>query len=260
MSLPSAVLPPNAFKAALKQHRPQIGIWSVLSSNVVAEILSSSGFDWILIDTEHAHNEAPDVFSQLQVMAPGSAEPMVRCAWNDNVAIKRILDAGGRSVMVPFVQNAAEARKAVSSTRYPPRGHRGVAGSTRATRWGTVADYYTLAEREVCVVVQVETRAALEAIEDIAAIDGVDGIFVGPNDLAADMGHLGNVQHPDVQAALANAGERIRRAGPAAGILTSDPSETGKYLAQGYSFIAVGSDAGILVQSTTELAARCKRA
>jgi 4-hydroxy-2-oxoheptanedioate aldolase len=252
-------LPPNRLKAALREGRPQIGLWSALRSNIVAEILAGAGFDWILIDTEHGPNEVPDVLSQLQAMATGTAEPVVRCAWNDPVLIKRVLDVGARSILVPFVQNADEARKAVAATRYPPLGIRGVSVAPRANRFGRVAGYHRRAHEEMCVLVQVETRTAVAGIEAIAAVEGVDGLFIGPSDLAADLGHLADPRHAEVQAVIANACARIRAAGKAAGILTGDPEEAARYLETGFSFVAVGSDVGVLSQGTASLAANLKR-
>src|SRR5690242_16124753 len=200
----SASLPPNVFKSALAQGQKQVGLWSSLCSNIAAEIISGSGFDWIVIDTEHAPNEIPGLLSQLQAMSRGTAEPVVRCAWNDTVLIKRILDIGARSLLVPFVQNADEARRAVAATRYPPRGIRGVSVAPRANLYGSVSGYHQSAHENTCVIVQVETQSALGQIEAIAQVEGVDGIFIGPSDLAADLGHLANPRHPEVQAAIAD--------------------------------------------------------
>ena len=249
-------LPPNHFKTALAERRRQIGLWSSLCSNIVAEIICASGFDWIVIDTEHGPNEVPGVLSQLQAMVNGTAEPVVRVAWNDAVLLKRILDIGARSVLVPFVQNAEEARRAVAATRYPPLGIRGVAVAPRANRYGRVPNYHGRAHEDTCVIVQVETRAALQEIGEIAKVDGIDGIFLGPSDLAADLGQLGNPNHPDVQAAIADACTRIRDAEKAAGILTADTEAAARYLESGFSFVAVGSDAGVLAKGTATLAER----
>jgi len=254
----SAFLPPNAFKAALRDGRPQIGLWSSLCDNIVAEIIAGAGFDWIVIDTEHAPNEVPGVLTQLQAMSRGTAEPVVRCAWNDAVLIKRIMDVGGRSLLVPFVQNADEARKAVAATRYPPRGIRGVAVAPRANLYGRVAGYHGTAHENTCVLVQVETRAALGQIEAIAAVEGVDGIFIGPSDLAADFGHLGNPRHSEVQSAIAEGCASIRAAGKAAGILTADLDEAARYLESGFTFVAAGSDVGILARGAEKVAAQVK--
>ncbi len=248
----------NAFKTALQTGTQQIGLWSGLGSNIAAEIIGGAGFDWIVLDTEHAPNEIPGLLSQLQAMATGTAEPVVRCAWNDAVLIKRILDLGVRSLLVPFVQNAGEARRAVAATRYPPAGVRGVAVATRATQWGRQMDYLQRANRDMCVIVQIETRGALGEIEAIAATDGVDGIFIGPSDLAADLGHLGNPGDPEPQAAIADAVARIRTAGKAAGILTADTAAAQRYLGMGFSFVAVGADTGVLAQSTAKLVAQFK--
>jgi 4-hydroxy-2-oxoheptanedioate aldolase len=258
MSFDPIVLGPNTLKGALRDGRRQIGLWSALCSNVAGEIISNAGFDWIVIDTEHAPNEIPGVLSQLQAMASGTAEPVVRCAWNDTVLIKRILDIGARSILVPFVQSANEAKRAVEATRYPPLGNRGVAASHRANRWGQVGNYHAGAHREICVLVQIETRAALADVEAIAAVDGVDGLFIGPSDLASDLGHLGQLRHPDVQAAFESACRRIRSAGKAAGILAPDPDDAARYLHWGYTFVAVGTDAGILAQTGARLAAQFK--
>ena len=251
-------LPPNHFKTALLEGRPQVGLWSSLCSNIVAEIISNSGFDWIVIDTEHAPNEVPGLLSQMQSMVNGTAEPVVRCAWNDAVLIKRILDIGARSLLVPFVQNAEEARRAVTATRYPPLGIRGVSVAPRANLYGRVPNYHGAAHENICVLVQVETAAAVNEIESIAAVDGVDGIFIGPSDLAADLGHLGNPNHPEVQAAISAAGARIRTAGKAAGILTGDAESASRFFHMGFTFVAAGSDTGLLARGTAMLAAQCK--
>lgn len=247
-------LSPNHFKAAITRGQRQIGLWSSLCSNIAAEIISASGFDWIVVDTEHAPNEIPGVLSQLQAMENGTAEPVVRVAWNDAVLLKRTLDIGARSVLIPFVQNAEEARRAVAATRYPPLGIRGVAVAPRANRYGRVPNYHARAHEDTCVIVQVETRSALDQIEEIAKIDGVDGIFIGPSDLAAAFGHLGNANHPEVQAGIAEGCARIRAAGKPAGILTPDTEAAARYLASGFTFVAVGSDAGVLAKGTAALA------
>jgi 4-hydroxy-2-oxoheptanedioate aldolase len=259
MSYAPATLPRNLFKTALRNGQQQIGLWSGLCSNIATEIIAGAGFDWIVIDTEHAPNEVPGLLSQLQAMSNGTAEPVVRCAWNDAVLIKRILDVGARSLLVPFVQNAEEARRAVAATRYPPLGIRGVSVAPRANLYGRVAGYHRVAHESTCVLVQVETRAALAEIENIASVVGVDGIFIGPSDLAADFGHLANPRHPEVQAAIADGCARIRVAGKAAGILTGDTGEAARYLESGFTFVAVGSDVGILARGSENLAAQCKQ-
>ena len=251
-------MPRNAFKQALAAGKPQIGLWSSLCSNVVAEVIAGCGFDWVLVDTEHSPNELPGIMSQLQALAGGTATAVVRPAWNDVVLIKRILDIGATSLLVPFVQNADEARKAVAATRYPPAGIRGVATTTRAGRFGRIKDYLKKANDEICVLVQVETKTALDNIESIAAVDGVDGVFIGPSDLAAALGHLGNPGHPDVQAAISSAVKRIKAKGKPAGILTSVEADAKRYLAEGYQFVAVGTDMGLLARGGEALAAKFK--
>lgn len=251
-------LPPNTFKTALNEGRRQIGLWSSLCSNIATEIIAGSGFDWIVLDSEHAPNEVPGLLSQLQAMATSPTEPVVRVPWNDAVTIKRVLDIGARSLLIPFVQNAEEARAAVAATRYPPRGIRGVSVGPRANRYGRVAGYHHVAHENICVIVQIETRSACTQIEAIAAVEGIDGIFIGPSDLAADLGHLANPRHPQVQGAIADACARIRAAGKASGMLTGDPEEACRYLAAGFTFVAMGSDAGVLASATAKLAAMGK--
>ena len=256
----SASLPPNALKAALREQRPQIGLWSSLCSNVVAEVLAYAGYDWIVVDTEHAPSGPMDVLAQLQGLAAGTAEPVVRVAWNDAVLIKRLLDIGARSLLVPFVQSGAEARAAVAATRYPPHGIRGVSVAHRANRFGRVPGYLLTAQQDLCVLVQLETRAALAALENVAAVDGIDGLFIGPSDLAADLGHLGNAAHPDVQDAIAGACARIRAAGKPAGILAPVEADARRYFAMGFTYVAIGSDVGILAAGSSTLVARMRAA
>src|SRR6516225_11429382 len=170
----------NAFKRALKEGKLQIGIWSSLCSNIAADILSDSGFDWILLDTEHSPNEIPDLVSQLQAVQRGTATPIIRPAWNDAVLAKRALDIGAQTLLFPYVQSVEEAKRAVASTRYPPQGIRGVSVAARASRYGRVPGYLTKANAEICTLVQVETRMALSELEQIAEVPGIDGVFIGP--------------------------------------------------------------------------------
>jgi 4-hydroxy-2-oxoheptanedioate aldolase len=259
MSSNPVTKPANTFKAALLEGKRQIGLWSALCSNIAAEIIAGAGFDWIVIDTEHAPNEVPGVLAQLQAMSLGTAEPVVRCAWNDAVLIKRILDIGGRTLLVPFVQNRDEAHRAVTATRYPPRGIRGFSAAPRASRFGRIPSYHQNAHEEACVLVQIETQAGLTELEAIAAVDGVDGIFIGPGDLSAALGHLGNPDHSEVQKVIADACFRCRAAGKPVGILTPDTEQAIRYLESGFTFVAVGSDVGLLARSAEKLAAQCKQ-
>ncbi|HET6266139.1 MAG TPA: HpcH/HpaI aldolase/citrate lyase family protein [Acidobacteriota bacterium] len=245
----------NRFKAALREGRVQIGLWSSLCSPLVAEVIGGAGFDWIVIDSEHAPNELPDVVQQLRALAAESVEPVVRIPIADPVAIKRYLDAGARSLLVPMVNHAATAAAVVAATRYPPAGIRGVATAHRASRFGRVKEYHQSAAEALCVLVQLETREALRNFDEIASVVGVDGLFIGPSDLAADLGHLGNPSHPEVQAVIADAMERGKKFNKAMGILTSDHGEANHYLGLGFTFVAVGSDLGILARQTEALAA-----
>jgi 4-hydroxy-2-oxoheptanedioate aldolase len=250
----------NAFKAGLKAKKLQIGLWQSLCSNIASEITSDSGFDWILLDTEHSPNEIPDLLSQLQAMELGTATPIIRPAWNDAVLAKRCLDIGAQTLLFPYVQNVAEAKAAVASTRYPPQGIRGVSVAARASRYGRVPGYLGKANDEICVLVQVETRQSLDQIEAIAKVEGIDGVFIGPSDLAASLGHLGNPQHADVQAAMKNAVDRLTAVSMPAGILTGNEEEARRYIDWGYLFVAVGSDVGLLAKSADALAKKFKSA
>jgi len=249
----------NPFKQALAAGERQVGFWCALVSPMAAEILAGAGFDWMVIDGEHAPNDIPLLVAQLQAMRGGTAEPVFRVPWNDMVTMKRALDVGARTLMVPFVQNAEEARRAVAATRYPPGGVRGVALVVRASDFGRVPRYLENAHRDTCLLVQLETRAALREIEAIAQVDGVDGMFIGPSDLAADMGHLGNPKHPDVQAAIKDAAKRIGAAAKPAGTLASNAEEAEAMFAIGFSFVAAGVDVALLAREAETLAARLKK-
>ena len=251
-------LPPNTFKKAIAEGRQQIGLWVTLPSGFTAEALATCGYDWLLFDTEHSIGDPISVFAQLQAAAPYPSHAVVRPASNDPVLIKRILDAGAQSLIVPYVQTAEEARAAVAAVRYPPQGMRGVSGLSRATRYGQIADYTQTANREICLIVQCETAATLANIEEIAAVDGVDGIFIGPADLAATMGHPGDSGHHDVVVAIEGAIRRIRKAGKPAGILSLDPAFVRRCMATGSVFTAVDIDAAILVRHARRIAAEFK--
>lgn len=249
-------LPRNNFKRAIAAGQQQLGLWSSLSSNYTVEVIAGAGYDWLLIDTEHSPNDLESVLTQLQAVAPYPTHPIVRVAWNDMVLIKRYLDAGAQSLLVPFVQNADEARAAVAATRYPPMGVRGVAGTTRANRFGRVPNYARRAHEELCVLLQVETKQALDNIEEICAVEGVDGVFVGPADLHASLGYPGETGNPAVVPMIEDAIRRIRKAGKAPGVLTSAEVEVRRYIEAGCLFTAVGSDVGVLVRGTEQLLAK----
>lgn len=251
-------LPQNRFKRALKAGQAQIGLWSSLSSNYTVEVIAGAGFDWILLDQEHSPNDLESTLAQLQAAAPYPSHPVVRVPWNDMVSIKRLLDIGAQSLLVPYVSTAEEARAAVSYTRYPPAGVRGVAGTTRATRFGRVKDYARRAHEELCLLVQVETQAALDNIEAICAVDGVDGVFIGPADLHASLGYTGEVANPKVKPLIDDAIKRIRKSGKAPGILTPNEADAKHWLGCGGLFVAVGADVGILARGAEALAAKFK--
>jgi 4-hydroxy-2-oxoheptanedioate aldolase len=252
-------LPPNDFKRALAAGRQQIGLWASLANAYTAEIVAGAGFDWIVLDGEHSPNDPPIILTQLQAVAPYPVMPVVRIAWNDTVLVKRYLDIGAQTLLVPYVGNAREAASAVAAMRYPTRGVRGVAGITRASRFGRVKDYAKRAEEGLCLLVQVETLEGLENLEAIARTDGVDGVFIGPADLAAALGHLGDQQHARVQSAIQDAIRRIRSCGKPAGILATDEASTRRYIEWGTTFTAVGLDAMILARGAEALAAQFRK-
>ena len=249
--------PTNRFKAALKANQVQVGLWLGLANPYSAELLANAGFDWLLIDGEHAPNELQSMLAQLQAIAPYPSHPIVRPPWNDPVRIKQILDIGAQTLLLPMVQTADEAAQAVAATRYPPHGIRGVGSAlARASRWNRIADYLHSSEQEICVLVQIETRAGLANLDAITATDGVDGVFIGPADLSADMGYIGQTGHPEVQAAIEDAIRRIRTHGKAAGILMADEKLARHYIALGAQFVAVGVDTTLLARSAETLAAK----
>lgn len=249
-------LPRNRFKHELLAGRQQIGLWCSLPGSYAAEAVAGAGYDWLLFDTEHSPGDPLTVLPQLQAVAPYDVSAVVRPASNDVVLIKRFLDFGAQTLLIPYVQNAEEAAAAVAATRYPPAGVRGVSGLTRATRFGRIPGYAKRAAEELCVLVQIETVEALQQIERIAGVEGVDGLFVGPADLAASLGYAGEPGHPSVEAEVVAAIGRIRAAGKPAGILTPDEAFARRCIEAGSSFTAVAIDAGILARGTEAVAAR----
>jgi 4-hydroxy-2-oxoheptanedioate aldolase len=247
-------LPQNRFKRALAEGRQQVGLWCSLSSAFAAEAVAGSGFDWLLFDTEHSPGDVLTVLGQLQAVAAYDVTPVVRPASNDAVLIKRFLDLGVQTLLIPYVQNAEEARRAVAAMSYPPQGVRGVSALTRATGFGRVDHYATSAADELCLLVQVETGDALRELEAIAAVKGVDGVFIGPGDLAASLGHVGELGHPVVVAAIEDAIHRVRNCGKAAGILTLDPAFAQRCIQLGTTFTAVAMDVAVLARGTEKIA------
>ena len=248
----------NTFKQAIRSGHKQIGLWSHLCSPISIEILADCGYDWLLLDMEHSPNDVSEVLAQLQAMKGGTATPIVRPPWNDMVTFKRLLDIGVQNLLVPYIQTAEEARSAVSYTRYPPHGVRGYAGAPRASNYGRVKDYAHINAKELCLLLQVETLQGLENLEAIANVEGVDGVFIGPGDLSAALGHLCNPKHPEVLKVIDDAIARIKACGKAPGILTGDETLAKHYVAQGCLFVAVGADQNVLRDSATALAQRFK--
>lgn len=236
----------NRFKAALRAGQPQLGIWNTLCSNIVSDVLSTVGFDWAVIDMEHSPNGIDTVLTQLQGYAGSPTTTVVRPPWNDAVMTKRLLDMGAFSLLFPMVQNASEATEAVRSCRYPPHGIRGVSMAHRGNRYGAAGDYLERAADEICVLVQCETGAALDQVEEIAAVEGVDGVFFGPSDLAAALGCLGEPTSDAVVEAISQGGKKVLAAGKAPGILVQTPEAAKRWIDEGFTFVACGSDLGHL--------------
>ena len=249
-------MPKNQFKQKLRQRQWQVGLFVGLASGYSMEILAGAGFDWLVIDAEHSPNNPASVLAQLQAAAPYPVQVLVRPMNHDPALIKQYLDAGAQTLLLPLVDDAAQAQELVRALRYPPEGIRGVAASlARAAHWNGVKDYVKHANAEVCLVVQVETRQGLENLDAILAVDGVDGVFIGPADLAASLGHLGEAGHPEVRTAIEDALRRIAAAGKAAGVFVTDPALAKHYRACGASFIAVGGDTTLLRAAALGLAA-----
>ena len=257
------MLPTNHFKQALRAGRAQIGIWSTIPSPIVAEMLGGSGYDWVLLDTEHTPSDVPMMVGLLQGVAAAQplagrppAHAVVRPAWNDRVLIKRYLDIGAQTLLLPFVQNADEAAAAVESMQYAPQGMRGMGGSVRAANFGRTTDYVARAHEELCLLAQVETAEALEQLEAIASVDGVDGVFIGPADLSASLGYPGEPLHPAVTEVINDAIRRVRACGKAPGILMVNEARAKECLELGAQFVAVAIDTLLLRDGADGVAAR----
>ena len=253
-------LPNNAFQHAIKSGQKQIGLWISLSSNFAAEVVATAGYDWVLVDMEHSPNDLRTVMSQLQVFRDSGSTAIVRPEWNDTVLVKRLLDTGAPGLLFPMVQTVEEAQKAVAATRYPPRGVRGVSGSTRANSFGRVTDYFSRIEDETPVLVQVETIEAVNRATDIGTVDGVDGVFFGPADIAADMGMLGKPMDPKVWEAIWPAARKLIDRGVPVGTLVQDAKFAADLLRDGFTFVACGSDTGLLARASDNLLAQVKDA
>ena len=249
--------PANTFKNALAEPGARIGLWLGLADPYAAELCATAGFDWLLIDGEHGPNDLRSMLRSLQAVAPYPSRPVLRIPHGDTALIKQVLEIGATTLLVPMVESAAQARELVRATRYPPQGVRGVgSGLARSSRWSAYPNYLHEANDRICLLVQVETASALAQLDEIAAVDGVDGVFIGPADLSASMGHLGNPGHPEVKQAIDSAIARILAAGKAPGILAVDETLARHYIGLGARFVAVGVEATLLARAARALAAR----
>jgi 2-keto-3-deoxy-L-rhamnonate aldolase RhmA len=239
----------NTFRQLIRAagSRPPIGTWISSASPIVAEAMGHAGFDWGVVDMEHAPLDLMNVLHLLQALGNTRMVGVVRVPWNDAVMVKRVLDAGATTVLFPFVQNAEEARRAVAATRYPPHGQRGMSGMSRASKFGTVPQYLKTADAEMGVIVQLETLQALQQLEQIASVQGVDAIFIGPADLSASMGHIGEFTHPAVMQAMGDAARRCKAMGKPIGTVGGTPDVVTQYRAMGYDYLAISSDMGLLM-------------
>ncbi|NUT87707.1 4-hydroxy-2-oxoheptanedioate aldolase [Pseudomonas corrugata] len=254
-------MPINTFKQRLKSGEAQIGLWLGLADAYCAELAANAGFDWLLIDGEHAPNDVRSLLGQLQAVAPYPGQPVIRPVIGDTALIKQVLDLGVQTLLVPMVESAGQARELVRAMHYPPSGIRGVGSAlARASRWNSIPGYLDKADEQMCLLVQIESREGLANLDTIAAVEGVDGVFIGPADLSASMGFRGNPGHPEVQAAIEDAIARIRQAGKAAGILSADEKLARRYIELGAAFVAVGVDTTVLMRGLQTLAATFKDA
>ena len=252
-------LPINKFKHAIAEGQVQFGLWSGIPDTTDAEICAGSGFDWLLFDGEHAPFDMRAIYNCLQAVAPYDIHPIVRAVQGETNLIKQLLDYGAQTLLIPMVDTAEQAAELVSAVRYPPEGIRGMGSSiSRGARWNTIPDYLTTANDEICLLIQVETTRALDNLDDILAVEGVDGVFIGPSDLSASMGYVGNASHSDVVTVIDDTIARISSAGKAAGILSLEESQARHYIEVGATFVGVAVDTLILGNGVRQMAARFK--
>ena len=244
---------PNKFRADLRAGKLLIGCWSSLASPVTAEILGLAGFDWLLMDGEHAPNEATTFVTQLMALKDSISAPVVRPPWNDPVMLKRLLDIGFYNFLIPLVGTAEEAQRAVGATRYPPQGFRGISVAQRSNKYGTVKDYFKEVNDNICMLVQIESKEGIDNIDAICEVEGVDGIFIGPSDFSAAVGYLGQPNHPDVQSGMKHVMDRAKAHKKPIGILAPVEADARRYIEMGATFVAVGSDLGVLRMQTQAL-------
>jgi 2-dehydro-3-deoxyglucarate aldolase len=250
---------PNSFRRDLKARKQLIGCWVSLASNISTEILGYAGFDWLLIDGEHAPNDMSSFIAQLQALKDSPSAPVVRPPWCEPVIVKRLLDIGFYNFLMPWIETADQARAAVSFTRYPPQGMRGMGTGHRSNRYGYVQDYFTTINDNISVMVQIESAKAVDNAEAIAEVDGIDGLFIGPSDLSAAMGFMGQPGHPEVQAAMARVLAAGNKHNKAVGILAPVEADAGRYIEQGMTFVAVGGDVGLIRTASKDLADKFKK-
>jgi 4-hydroxy-2-oxoheptanedioate aldolase len=247
-------IPVNCFKRDLLEGSPQFGLWAAFADAYVTEALAATGFDWLLIDNEHAPNDLRSTLAQLQAVAPYHSHPVVRPVRSDTAIIKQMLDIGVQTLLLPMIDTVTQAREAVAATRYPPHGVRGVgAGLARASRWNHVPGYVDKAADELCVLVQVESVTGLGNVKEIAEVEGIDGVFFGPADLSASMGLLGKAGAEQVRVAIRNGIDTVRRAGKAAGVLAPDEAYAREYISAGANFVAVGTDVALMTAAAQKL-------
>lgn len=260
MSFTPLVLPTNSFKHALSNRHPQVGLFMGLNNAISTEILATCGFDFLLIDCEHGVSDMPTVQAQLQAMAPYPTQALVRPVDHNPATLKQLLGMGVQTILAPMIDTATQAEQLVRAIHYPPRGLRGVGtGLERGARWNAISDYVSHAGSNICLVVQIESTDGLKNLEAICAVDGVDGVFIGPSDLAAALGHLGNPQHPEVQSAITSALSRISQAGKAAGLFCGSSAQLAAYRAAGACFMALGADTALLRNAAAQLAATARQ-
>ncbi len=252
-------LPVNTFKKAIADGTPQVGLWISLCNNFSAEIIAPSGYDWVVLDMEHSPNEVGIVLSQLQAFNGSPTTPIVRPMWNDPVVVKRLMDVGANTLLFPMIQSPEEARAAVAATRYPPHGIRGVSGAQRGNKFGRITDYFDRILDETCVIVQLETRTALAQAAEIAAVDGVDGVFFGPADIGADLGKLGTPMDPAIWEAIMPAAEAVRQVGKPVGTLVFDGDRAAELMRDGFTYVACGGDVALLAKGADALLASVRK-
>ncbi len=248
--------PINQFKQSLKNQETSYGCWVGMADSYAAEIAATAGFDWLLIDGEHAPNDLRSILTQLQVIGASNSHPIVRVPIGETYMIKQVLDAGAQSLLIPMVESGEQAQELVKATRYPPNGVRGVGSAlARASNFNAIPDYLTTADEQICLTVQLESRAGVDALDDILAVDGVDGVFIGPSDLAADMGMLGKADTPELQTTINKLLTRIKASGKAAGILALNTESVAQAREAGATFIGVGVDVILFAETMRKLAA-----